>query len=176
MIKITKNGFSIDEVIRKMKKSDVGAVVSFLGTVRKDNIKQMKIEIYKKIASIESREQFYNVYEEIEDRFGTLPSSVNNLMKIAFVKSMVEKMWIEEISEDGTHFIMKFISDAKINPLFIGQIVEVEPKNLQFYAGNPMVMKLKITNRLRKKEEQLTMLENFIEKIYSFYCEYSNIE
>lgn len=137
---------------------------------------QMKIEIYKKIASIESREQFDNVYEEIEDRFGTVPSSVNNLMKIAFVKSMVEKMWIEEVSEDGTHFIMKFISDAKINPLFIGQIVEVEPKNLQFYAGNPMVMKLKITNRLRKKEEQLTMLENFIEKIYSFYCEYSNIE
>ncbi|MBU2564947.1 MAG: molybdenum cofactor biosynthesis protein MoaE [Candidatus Thermoplasmatota archaeon] len=50
MIKITKNDFSVDEVIRKMKKSDVGAVVSFLGTVRKDNIKQMKIEIYREMA------------------------------------------------------------------------------------------------------------------------------
>ncbi|GAU76111.1 transcription-repair coupling factor [Fusibacter sp. 3D3] len=137
---------------------------------------QMKIEIYKKIAAIETRAQFDSVYEEIEDRFGTVSASVNNLMKIAFIKSMVEKMWIEEIAEDGTNFIMKFQVDAQINPLFIGQIVEFEPKNIQFYAGNPMIMKLKITNRLRKKEEQLTMLENFIEKIYSFYCEYSNME
>ncbi len=137
---------------------------------------QMKIEIYKKIASIETRAQYDTVYEEVEDRFGTVPSSVDNLIKIAFIKSMVEKMWIEEITEDGTHFIMKFQADAKINPLFIGQIVEVEPKNLNFYAGNPMMMKLKITNRLRKKEEQLIMLEKFIEKIYSFYCEYSMME
>jgi len=53
MIKITENDFSADEVIRKMKKPEVGAVVSFLGIVRDDNIKKMKIEMYKEMAEKE---------------------------------------------------------------------------------------------------------------------------
>ena len=137
---------------------------------------QMKIEIYKKIAAIEARKQMDKIYEEIEDRFGTVPSSVENLMRIAFVKSMLEKMWIEEISEDSKHFIMRFKIDAPINPLFIGKIIEVEPHNIQFFAGNPMIMKLKITNRLRNKEEQLTTLETFVETIYSLYSDYGVLE
>lgn len=79
MIKITKNDFSVDEVIRKMKKSDVGAVVSFLGTVRKDNIKQMKIEVYREMTEKElkklennARKRFDVKDIKIIHRYGSL--------------------------------------------------------------------------------------------------------
>ena len=71
MIKITKKDFSIDEVIRKMKKSDIGAIVSFLGTVRDDNIKEMKIEIYKEIADSELKKLEFNARKKFD---------VNNIM------------------------------------------------------------------------------------------------
>jgi molybdopterin synthase catalytic subunit len=50
MIDITKNDFSIEEVVRKAKRPDVGAIVTFLGTVRDDGILKMELEAYKEAA------------------------------------------------------------------------------------------------------------------------------
>ena len=136
---------------------------------------QIKIEIYKKIAAIQSRELYDSVYEEIEDRFGTVPASVHNLMSIAFIKALCEEMSIEEVSEETGWFNLRFIPDAPISPLFISKILEADSNNVKFIARNPAVLKFKITNRLRKKEQQLNLLENFIEKIYSFHSDYVNI-
>ena len=50
MIKITKDDFSIEEVVRRAKRPDVGAIVTFLGTVRDDDILKMELEAYKEAA------------------------------------------------------------------------------------------------------------------------------
>ncbi len=50
MIEITKDDFSIDEVVRGAKRPDVGAIVTFLGTVRDDDILKMELEAYKEAA------------------------------------------------------------------------------------------------------------------------------
>jgi hypothetical protein len=44
MIDITEADFSIEEVVEKAKSEDVGAIVTFLGTVRNDGIKSMELE------------------------------------------------------------------------------------------------------------------------------------
>ena len=46
-----------------------------------------RLEIYKRIASIGSQQGLYDVQEEIEDRFGDIPASVQNLMEIALLRS-----------------------------------------------------------------------------------------
>jgi len=38
MIEIIEQDFSLDEMIKKAKRTDAGAVVTFLGTVRDDGI------------------------------------------------------------------------------------------------------------------------------------------
>ncbi len=50
MIDITEADFSIDEVVKKARSGDVGAIVTFLGTVRNDDIKSMELEAYKEVA------------------------------------------------------------------------------------------------------------------------------
>lgn len=89
MIEITEKDFSEDDIIRKMKKPEVGAVVSFLGTVRKDNIKQMKIEIYREMAEKElkklennARKRFDVKDIKIIHRYGNLKVG-NNIVLIA---------------------------------------------------------------------------------------------
>ena len=43
---ITEQDFSLDELVRKMKKPEIGAIVTFLGVVRDDEgLKGMEIEI-----------------------------------------------------------------------------------------------------------------------------------
>ncbi len=50
MIDITERDFSLDEMIGKAKREDVGAIVTFLGTVRNDNIQRMELEAYRDAA------------------------------------------------------------------------------------------------------------------------------
>jgi molybdopterin synthase catalytic subunit len=50
MIEITEDDFSIDEVVKRAKRPDVGAIVTFLGTVRDDGILRMELEAYKEAA------------------------------------------------------------------------------------------------------------------------------
>lgn len=58
-----------------------------------------KIEMYKKIASIESKEDMHEVEEELEDRFSDLPKSVQTLLKISYIKSLCKKMKIEKVRQ-----------------------------------------------------------------------------
>ena len=59
----------------------------------------IKIEMYKKIASIENKEDMMEVEEELEDRFSDLPKSVQTLLKISYIKSLCKKMKIEKVRQ-----------------------------------------------------------------------------
>jgi molybdopterin synthase catalytic subunit len=50
LIEITKDDFSIEEGVRRAKRPDAGAIVTFLGTVRDDDILKMELEAYKEAA------------------------------------------------------------------------------------------------------------------------------
>ena len=52
--------------------------------ISKENV---RIQIYKKMVAIETMEDFYDIQEEIEDRFGDLPIGVNNLLKVSYIKA-----------------------------------------------------------------------------------------
>jgi len=67
-----------------------------------------KIEIYKKIAVISTKEELYDLQEEIEDRFSDIPKSVYNLMDIAVFRNIAGNYEISEIKEKGSQLIFKF--------------------------------------------------------------------
>ena len=58
-----------------------------------------KIQIYKKIAAIESEEEYYDIKEELEDRYRKIPRPVYNLMDIAYIKQYAKKISVEEVKE-----------------------------------------------------------------------------
>ena len=55
--------------------------------------------MYKKISSIESKEDMYEVQEELEDRFSDIPKSVEALLKIAYIKTLCKKLKIEKVRQ-----------------------------------------------------------------------------
>ena len=59
----------------------------------------IKIEMYKKIASIENKEDMLEVQEELEDRFSDIPRSVDTLLKIAYIKTLCKQLKIEKIRQ-----------------------------------------------------------------------------
>ncbi len=84
---ITEQDFSLDELVKKMKKPEIGAIVTFLGIVRADGdeIKGMEIEIKdetkaeKELERLkrEALEKFYVETVEIVHRKGSLEAGDN---------------------------------------------------------------------------------------------------
>jgi len=87
MIKLTEENFSIENTIEKMKKSEDGAIVTFLGIVRDDNIKELKIECYLEMAEkeLEKLEKIARKKFDVNDiviihRYGRLKIKDNILL------------------------------------------------------------------------------------------------
>lgn len=60
-----------------------------------------KLDFYKKIAGIENEEDFDDTQDELMDRYGDLPRSVINLMKVALLKAAAHRVGITEIKSLG---------------------------------------------------------------------------
>ncbi|HOO53765.1 MAG TPA: molybdenum cofactor biosynthesis protein MoaE [Methanothrix sp.] len=65
MIEITEDDFSIEDVVTRAKRADAGATVTFLGTVRDDEISGMEVEAYREVA----REELEKIREEAMEIF-----------------------------------------------------------------------------------------------------------
>jgi molybdopterin synthase catalytic subunit len=66
MIEITEQDFSLDEMIKKARRTDAGAVVTFLGTVRDDGIEMMELESFREAAL----QELESIRSEAVGRFG----------------------------------------------------------------------------------------------------------
>ena len=66
MIEITEQDFSLDEIIKKARRTDAGAVVTFLGTVRDDGIEMMELESFRESAL----QELESIRGEAVARFG----------------------------------------------------------------------------------------------------------
>lgn len=56
-----------------------------------------KLDVYKRIAAIETEEELSDMKDELSDRYGSLPASAVNLLNIALIKSIAHKIGIMEI-------------------------------------------------------------------------------
>ena len=72
---------------------------------------EQKLEIYKKIAAIESTDDYDDIKQELEDRFGEIPAPAGNLLRIALIRSVAARVGIVEIS--GVPGTIRFYMDPK---------------------------------------------------------------
>ncbi|GKX30542.1 transcription-repair-coupling factor [Vallitalea longa] len=118
-------------------------------TYIKDEIR--KLGAYKKIASIENEKDYYDVQEELEDRYGDLPKSVINLLDIAYIKAIANKADIVNIEQKGDNIKFEAKKDAKINPDKIPEMLNKYRNQLFFTINKAPYFTYKI-NRVDKKQ------------------------
>ena len=84
-----------------------------------------KLDIYKRIAGIETEEESEEMLEELIDRFGEPPKSVQNLLLVARMKARAHHVYFTDIlqKEDNIRFIIyeKAKIDATKIPVFVEQ-------------------------------------------------------
>ena len=76
---------------------------------------KQRIELYHRIASLESRAHREDLEDELVDRFGDIPEEVNTLMDIALLKYWLNSMGVDLISHRQDIVRMRFSNSAKID-------------------------------------------------------------
>ena len=126
-----------------------------------------KIEIYKKIAAIETKEEFNDVQEEIEDRFSNIPKSVDNLMIIAYLKAIAKEMGIIEIKDKIDFLNIKFENKDRISEKLVAGLIKNYSKSITFKAGEKPIIVYSLKDVKRDNIlENLTKLFEYMKSTY----------
>lgn len=139
---------------------DVDAFIP--GTYIKNEMQ--KLDMYKRVAGIENEEEFMDMQEEMMDRFGDLPSSVNNLLNIAYLKALAHQVFVSELKQKGNVVTLKMYPKAKIKVEKIPELMQKYPNRLKLTPGaNPtFTYQLPMSNKTNKlvKLDALSLFEN----------------
>lgn len=87
-----------------------------------------KLDIYKRIAGIEDEAECEDMREELLDRFGESPKSVENLLRIALIRRQAHTLYLSEVQGKNEILTFTFMENAPIR-------VEKLPDLLQYYRG-----------------------------------------
>ena len=82
-----------------------------------------KLDIYKRIAAIESEEDMDDMLEELIDRFGDIPKKVQQLLNIASLKAFAHRLYITEIVQKGKGIKLTMYEKAKVKPERIPELI-----------------------------------------------------
>ena len=127
---------------------------------------EQKIEIYKKIAAANSKDDIFDITEEIIDRFGNIPKEVENLLKISYIKSISKKLHVKAITQTGNTVNIEMISGNDLSQEIIGFLMKDYYKKISFVGTNEPIIKYKLNSLeqikiLKELEEFLEILNNF---------------
>ncbi|MCH5274636.1 MAG: transcription-repair coupling factor [Lachnospiraceae bacterium] len=116
-----------------------------------------KLDIYKRIAGIENEKERDDMKDELLDRFGTIPKSVDNLLRIALIRVSAHALYMTEIKGKNERIIFTFRPDAALEPEGVPQLLKKYRDRLLFTAyGNPFfTYKYRKTGLVEKDAELL---------------------
>jgi transcription-repair coupling factor (superfamily II helicase) len=72
----------------------------------------LRLNLYKRISSVNSLGELSRIKEEIKDRYGPLPPSVINLMCYGVIKFLAQRIKIQGIDRIGRKIVIKFLPSS----------------------------------------------------------------
>ena len=160
----------LDEVIKEMQGTvvqpeidvqiDLDATCYIPDTYISDS--SQKIEIYQDIALCKNEEDIQNVIDEMTDRFGNMPSEIENLLEIARIKILCKKLKISKV-QGKRNFVLFMFEPGEIN-LDINELVKQYKNKIKFTQGIKPQITLALDNmtEIKMLREVKEFLENLI--------------
>ncbi|MBQ3105453.1 MAG: transcription-repair coupling factor [Lachnospiraceae bacterium] len=97
-----------------------------------------KLDIYKRIASIENEEEREDMKEELLDRFGAVPGNVENLLRISLLRVAAHELYVTELKGKQGRITLSLCPEAGLKVEGIPLLLERFKGALQFVAkGTP---------------------------------------
>jgi len=121
----------------------------------------LRLILYKRISAAQSAEELRELQVELIDRFGLLPDSAKNLMRIAAIKQTATALGIEKIDvgEHGGYAL--FGSESHIDPVALVQLVQNDSRKYRLQGSH----RLQIRDELADLESRFRAVEQLLRQL-----------
>ncbi len=126
-----------------------------------------KLDIYKRIASIENEVEMDDMLEELIDRYGDIPRKVQQLLRIALLKALAHSAYLVAVEQKGEQFQFTMYERAKVHAERIPALLEKYRGALDFTVDtNPyFVYEKKARNKKEKDDDILELVKKVLNDI-----------
>ena len=125
-----------------------------------------KLDIYKRIAGIESREECEDMQDELLDRFGDLPKAVQNLLAVADLKVKAHHAYVKELVERPDEIRLILYEKAKLNPAAFPAFLEGFGGRMKFATGEkPAFYYRRQKNSRGEEADTMKLMGEILEKM-----------
>ena len=87
-----------------------------------------KLDIYKRIAGVENQAECDDMREELLDRFGEIPTAVENLFRISMIRVQAHRLFITEVKGKNGEICFTLKQDAQIRAERIPELLKKKEK------------------------------------------------
>ena len=125
-----------------------------------------KIDIYQKIALCRTEEDIQNVIDEIIDRFGNMPSELNNLLEIARIKQLCKNTAVVKVTEKknrttGSQNVVFYFDKDRYDPGIVVVLLKKYGTKIKFSTGIEPYITLLLKNQT--EEGLVKEIKEFLE-------------
>jgi len=125
-----------------------------------------KVEIYRRMASLQRVNTIAELEEELVDRFGNLPQSVQNLLRISQIRVMAGHLKIKAVNKQQGFYRLTFAKGHTLTGEKLVKVGEYYRNKVKFSnADSEFEIRYKIREAGRLPTEQLDELEQFLQRL-----------
>ena len=118
----------------------------------------LRLILYKRISATESAAELRELQVELIDRFGLLPESTKNLMRIAAIKKSAATLGIEKIdAADGGGYLV-FGPQSNIDPVALVRLVQNDSRKYRLQGSH----RLQFRDDLSELESRFAAIEELL--------------
>ena len=121
-----------------------------------------RLQMYKRVARVETESQLSDVGAELEDRYGPPPPPVRNLLDYASLKLLCMRVGVNAIDRKRETVTFKFRQNAAVDPERLARFVSAQ-RGAQFTPDGMLKFSLKAT----AAEDVLRALRTILEQLAS---------
>jgi len=122
----------LDQTIRELKGEDLEderrATVNLRLDLRIDETyvpdMNQRLTIYRRLASTRHADEVTGLVDELRDRYGAPPPSVEHLSQYARIRLAADRLGLESLDREGNALVLKFRPDAPIDPVPLARLVQ----------------------------------------------------
>lgn len=100
----------------------------------------LKLDVYKRISAIETDDEYMDMQDELIDRFGDIPKSVDNLLRVAELKALAHRAYVTEVDINTQEIRIELYPKAKLDVTGIPALIAEYKTALRFAQGEKPVL------------------------------------
>lgn len=126
-----KGGQEEEEIFETVVDCDIDAFIPD-GYIKNE---YLKLDVYKRISAIETDDEYMDMQDELIDRFGDIPKSVDNLLRVAELKAMAHRAYVTEVDINTQEIRIELYPKAKLDVTKIPALIAEYKTALRFAQG-----------------------------------------